>query len=75
MMTEHRGCVGIDVSAATLDLVLLPGAMHWQEANTPAGHTRVVQRLHDLAPERIVLEASGGYEWGILASLAAAGLP
>jgi transposase len=74
-MSEQRGCVGIDVSAATLDVALLPGEEHWQEPNTPAGQGRVVQRLQALAPDRIVLEASGGYEWGILASLAEAGLP
>lgn len=67
--------IGIDVSAATLDLARLPDLAHWQEPNTAAGHARVVAQLRDLAPARIVLEASGGYEVDVLASLATAALP
>jgi transposase len=77
-MTTPSCCIGIDVSAATLDLAVLSAGDHggaWQEPNTAAGHARVVARLRELAPARIVLEASGGYEWGVLASLADAELP
>lgn len=73
--SSGRRCVGIDVSAATLDLAVRPGDTHWQEPNTVAGQARVIARVQELAPHRIVLEASGGYEWGILAGVAAAGLP
>jgi hypothetical protein len=59
-MTAHRSWVGIAGSAAALDLALLPGEAPWPEANTPAGQARVVERRRELAPDRIVLEASGG---------------
>jgi transposase len=67
--------IGIDVSAAHLDLACWPIEQSWQEPNTVAGHAALIARLQPLAPTRIVLEASGGYERGVLSALALAGLP
>ena len=67
--------IGIDVSAATLDVACLPAGQHWQAANTPAGHAALLPHLQPLTPARIVLEASGGYERAVLAALAEAALP
>ena len=66
--------VGIDVSQATLDVAIHPTAEQWQVRNDPAGISQLVERLQQLSPERIVLEATGGYELAALASLASAGL-
>jgi transposase len=79
-MTDHAHTssttsVGIDVSRATLDVAVQPTAEQWQVSNDPSGLSHLVERLRQLTPERIVLEATGGYELAALASLASAGLP
>lgn len=67
--------IGIDVSAATLDVAVLPAGATWQVANSAAGHAALLSHVRPLAPARIVLEASGGYERAVLAALADAALP
>lgn len=67
--------VGIDVAKDTLDISVHPIAERWQVANTPDGVASLVQRLTALAPQRIVMEATGGYERLALYCLAAAKLP
>jgi len=77
-MTQHTPTslsVGIDVSQATLDVGVYPTAEQWQLANDGSGISQLVDRLQQLAPDRIVLEATGGYELAALATLASAGLP
>lgn len=67
--------IGIDVSKATLDVAVHPNREQWQEENDARGIEELVQRLKTIAPELIVLEATGGYENAVVASLGAAGLP
>jgi len=67
--------VGIDVSKATLDVALEPPSEHWQVANDAAGIQQLVERLGQVHPKRIVLEASGGYEAPVLGALGCADLP
>lgn len=67
--------VGIDVAKAELEIALRPSGERWRVSNTPEGHAQLVQRLRRHSVERIVLEASGGYEKPVLAALGAAGLP
>ena len=77
-MTQHTPTslsVGIDVSQATLDVGVYPTAEQWQVANDVGGISQLVDRLQQLSPDRIVLEATGGYELAALATLASAGLP
>ena len=79
---------GIDVAKDHLDLALTgpdeapngpvstDGPVSSERfANTAAGIDRLVQRLNEAGPERVVLEATGGYERPACAALAAAGLP
>ncbi len=66
--------VGIDVSAATLDVATASGAV-WQVANEAAGIATAVARLTTLAPPLIVLEATGMYHTSVTSALVAAGLP
>lgn len=72
---EPSAHVGIDVSKATLDVAIEPTHEHWQVANDTAGIQQLVERLAQLGPERIVLEATGGYELSALAALGCAELP
>jgi transposase len=67
--------VGIDVSKAALDVALRPGRDAWRCANDEAGGAELVDRLRPLGPQLMVLEATGGLERLVVASLALAGLP
>src|SRR6266705_783033 len=67
--------VGIDVSKARLDVAVLPSEQAWQVTNEVQGHAALIERLRQLNPERVVLEASGGFEVGVVAALACAELP
>lgn len=66
--------VGIDVAKAWLDIAVRPGGAHWRVANADAELPALVAPLGRLEPHAIVLEATGGYERGVVAALAAAGL-
>ena len=72
--------VGIDVSKNTLDLAILrrghshKSAATQSMANDADGHQAIIDALRQQQPiERIVLEATGGYERGIAAALQHAG--
>ena len=75
MSTQVPPTIGIDVSQQTLDVAVLPSGDHWQVANQDTAIAQLVQRLAGLMPERIVLEATGGFQLPLLAALASAGLP
>lgn len=63
--------VGIDVAKATLAVALRPSGEVFEVANSPAGHRALVQRLRKLPVERVLLEATGGYERAVMAALQA----
>lgn len=67
--------IGVDVSLAELVVATAGTPGTWTVANDAAGHRVLAERLVALAPTRIVLEATGGYERLATAALAAAGLP
>lgn len=62
--------IGIDVHKDLLMLAVHQGSQ-WTTANTPTGRAQLVDRLRGLAPARIVLEPSGGYERPVLAAYGA----
>ena len=66
--------IGIDVSKARLDVAAYSGSGFAVE-NTEADIGQLCEQLKALAPELVVMEASGGYERLCVAALAAAGLP
>lgn len=68
-------CVGIDIAKDTFDIRVIPSGERWTAAMTPAEISNTVDRLRALKPTIIVMEATGGYETLVAASLAAAGLP
>lgn len=67
--------MGIDVSKATLDVAVQPSSAQWQVANSAAPIEALVEQVIAVGPERIVVEASGGYEAPLVAALASAQLP
>jgi transposase len=74
--SERAACsVGVDVSKAALDVHVLPTGRRARLPHTPAGRRRLVARLTKLAPTRIVVEATGGWERALVDALHAAALP
>ena len=67
--------VGIDVAKAQLDVAVEPTGATWTVPRSRGGLRRLQEQLQARRPTRIVLEASGGYERLVVATLAAAGLP
>lgn len=74
-MSAPQYFVGIDVAKAQLDMALRPTGERWAVTNDDAGIAALVTRLQEIAPQLIVLEATGGYQRAVVAALAAAGLP
>ena len=74
-MDAPQRFIGIDVSKARMDVCDHADGSAWHEANDPAGIAALVTRLRELAPELVVLEATGGYEIPVVAALAAARVP
>jgi transposase len=67
--------VGIDVSKATLDVAVFPSGETWTSAHNESEIEQLTRRLGQLQPKLIVLEATGGLETDVVASLWAAPLP
>ncbi|MCA1645269.1 MAG: IS110 family transposase [Chloroflexi bacterium] len=74
-MTKAERFVGIDVAQATLEVAVRPTGESWQVANHEPAFGALVDRLRELAPTLIVLEATGGIQLPVVGALAAAGLP
>ena len=67
--------VGIDVSKDRLDVHVRPAGTALSFGRDAAGIEALVGELADVAPLVIAVEATGGFETVVVASLAAAGLP
>ena len=67
--------VGIDVAKSQLDIAVRPMGEQWSVSNDEEGIGHLVSRLKALSPVVVVLEATGGFEKPVVASLATAGLP
>jgi transposase len=68
--------VGIDVAKATLDVAWLPDGLAARTFdNDLTGHEAVVAELANLNPQLVILEATGGFEVALAATLQAAGIP
>jgi transposase len=74
-MTSPQPFVGIDVSAKSLDIAVLPGGTHFTVPHTDEGIAALVHRLRELGPQSVVLEATGGYEIQVAYAMSEAGLP
>lgn len=74
-MTPPNIYVGIDVAKAHLDVAQRPAAKVWRVSNDGPGIAALVERLVQLQPALVVLEATGGIELPLVGALAAARLP
>ena len=67
--------VGIDVSKDKLDIAVLPQGQTFATSRDAKGLASLVARLKPLLPRTVAMEATGGFETIVAASLAADGLP
>lgn len=65
--------VGIDVAKDSLAVWLRPQGKSFSVSNDEQGHQQLLALFAEEKPERIVLEATGGYECGVMFSLSRAG--
>ena len=67
--------VGIDVSKDRLDVSVQPAGTALKYSRDAAGIELLIRALAPLAPQLVAVEATGGFETVVVASLAAAGVP
>jgi len=75
VMNSHDLFVGIDISKSRLDVAISPGNQTFNCPNTEGGIEKLGRRLQKLQPQIILLEATGGYEFLLVAALREADLP
>ena len=68
-MTIISTTAGIDTSKLKLDIAIHGSTQCWQVENTPAGWRRLATLFKDNAITRAGIEATGGYEHGVVAHL------
>jgi len=57
--------VGVDVGKYELDVCIYEKQLHWRDANTSEGIKRSLKRLAHYHVERLVMEATGRYEFNL----------
>ncbi len=67
--------VGIDVAKDQLDIHVRPGGESFTVGRDGAGLAALVDRLKQITPALVVLEATGGFEVTVAAAVGSAGLP
>ena len=67
--------VGVDVGKQFLDVYIYEKQIHWQEENTLEGIKRLLKRLSYYRIERLVMEATGRYEFNLTEAAYSKGLP
>ena len=55
--------VGVDVGKSKLDVYIYEKSLHFQECNDASGINRILKRLAYYQVERLVMEATGRYEF------------
>jgi transposase len=75
VMAKAQVFVGMDVAQATLEVAVRPTREAWQVVNDEVAFGDLVERVRQLKPTLIVLEATGGIHLPVVAALAAAKLP
>lgn len=75
MTTSSQIYVGIDVSKDSLDVAVLGEKRSRQVRNSWKGIGTLAAELHKRKPRLIVVEATGGYEEGVVEGMFEAGLP
>jgi transposase len=75
MSKEAKIFVGIDISKQSLDVAVRPLGYSWKYTRSEEDIQLLVERLKELTPDRIIMEATGGLEIVVATALAAEALP
>lgn len=75
MTTSSRKFVGIDVAKDKLDVAVLGEKKASQVGNDQKGIANLIKKMKELAPQLIVVEATGGYQRAVVLGLYEAGQP
>lgn len=67
--------VGVDVGKQFLDVWIYEKSLHFQEENSSTGIKRILKRLAHYQVERLVMEATGRYEFNLAQAAYSKGLP
>ena len=67
--------IGIDIAKQYCDLAVIPDGIQKRFMNDEEGQQAIVAFISPLRPARIVVEATGGYEMGVIRALADSRLP
>lgn len=73
MPPHSMGVAGIDIGKQALDIACHPSGVAMRVDNTRAGHRALADWLGEQRVVRVGLEASGGYERGVVTALREAG--
>ncbi len=73
MINPITNTAGIDTSKTKLEVAVHDRAMRFQVANSASGRRRLAEDLTAAGVTRVGIEATGGYERGVVADLRAAG--
>ena len=74
-MEKEKVYVGIDVAKDSFEVAVYSSQQRWNFANNETGINQAVERLRELAPALVVLEATGGFELQLVTALAVAKMP
>lgn len=75
MSTSSDGYIGIDVGKSWLDVAAFGEATVWRVKNNAEGIQTILSRLCSGGVQLVVVEASGGYEQGVVQRLQQAKVP
>lgn len=67
--------VGVDVGKTSLDICIHEKQLYWQEENSIEGIKRILKRLSHYQVKRLVMEATGRYEFMLAEAAYNKGLP
>ena len=67
--------VGLDVCKNSIQIAVRPTGEQWSASGNDGGINETADRLRDLAPDLVVMEAHGGPELPVAGTLAMIGLP
>jgi transposase len=67
--------VGIDISKTRLDVAVIPTGEAFSHANDEVGIDTIVRSIAGRRVDRVVVEATAGYQISLVAALAAVGIP
>lgn len=67
--------VGLDVSKTVLQIAVRPSGEHWSARVDNVGMNETAEKIRDIHPNLVVMEAHGGVELPVVGTLASLGLP